>query len=293
MTSFLPGIRYAQLGFLVNALLVVVKFLAGIIGNSSALIADALESTADIFSSLVVWSGLRVASKPADENHPYGHGKAESLATAIVALLLIGAALSITIVAVRDILTPHQSPAPFTLFVVAGVVLIKEVLYRRVFTAADEISSDSLKADAWHHRSDAITSLAAFIGISVALWGGPGWEAADDWAALVAVPLISVKGFQFLRSSVRDLMDHVPDNEIVSEIEKTALSVDGVLATEKLRVRKLGAGYLVDLHVQADPELNLREAHIVSGKVKTAIQGALPQVEEVLIHIEPYEGPNI
>lgn len=290
MSRILAGIQAAQLGLLVNALLVVTKLIAGIVGNSYALVADAIESSTDIFSSLVVLQGLRVASRPADEMHPYGYGRAEPLAAGVVALMLLAAAVSIAILAVREILTPHHAPAAFTLIVVAGVVVIKEVLFRRVFHVGHELESTAVKADAWHHRSDALTSAAAFVGISIALWGGPGWESADDWAALVAAVIIAANGLRFLLAAVNDLMDRTPDVALLAKIEETARSVEGVRATEKLRVRKLGVDYSIDLHVQADPALSLHDAHIVGGKVKSAIRAALPAAKDVLIHMEPYEG---
>ena len=284
------GIRAAQLGLLVNALLVLVKLISGIVGNSYALIADAIESSTDIFSSLVVWGGLHVASRPADDDHPYGHGRAEALAAAVVAFMLLGAAVSIVIVAAREIATPHHTPMPFTLAVVAAVVIVKEVLFRTVFKVGDSLDSTAVKTDAWHHRSDAITSGAAFIGIALAIWGGPGWESADDWAAIVAAVIIAANGVRFLAVAVNDLMDRSPDATVTSTVDAAAHSVEGVLATEKVRVRKFGIEYLVDLHVQAEPTLSLHEAHILSGKVKHAIQQALPTAKEVLIHMEPFEG---
>jgi cation diffusion facilitator family transporter len=286
--SLLRGIRAAQAGLLVNAALMLVKFLAGIAGNSYALIADAVESSTDIFSSLIVWGGLRVAAQPADEEHPYGHGKAESLAAAIVAAMLLGAAVGIAIAAVREIITPHHPPAAFTLVVLAVVVLVKEFLFRKVFGVGQEMHSTAVKADAWHHRSDAITSATAFVGIAVALWGGPGWEAADDWAALLASLIIALNGSLLLRPAINDLMDRVPDDDIVGQVDVTARGVDGVLNTEKLRVRRLGPDYFVDMHVQADPKLSLEVAHKLSGKVKQTIRDAFPAVAEVLIHMEPY-----
>jgi cation diffusion facilitator family transporter len=289
LKTFLPGIRAAQLGLVINALLVVTKLVAGLVGNSYALVADAIESSTDIFSSLIVWAGLQVAARPPDESHPYGHGKAESLATAVVALMLLGAAIGIVVAAVREILTPHHTPALFTLFVVAGVVIIKEVLFRRVFDIGQNIGSLAVEADAWHHRSDALTSLAAFVGIALAIWGGPGWEAADDWAAIVAAMIIFANGSRLLRPALHELMDRMPPGDLVAQINTAAFSVHGVLATEKIRVRKVGVDYVVDLHVQADPELSLHAAHIISGKVKSAIRAALPSVADALIHMEPYE----
>ncbi len=272
-----------------NALLVAVKLVAGILGNSYALVADAIESSTDIFSSLIVWGGLAIASRPADETHPYGHGKAESLAAAVVALMLIGAAISIVIAAAREIMIPHHTPAWYTLVVVAVVVVIKEGLFRRVIDVGEGINSSAVKADAWHHRSDAISSLAAFVGIAVAIWGGKGWEAADDWAALVAAGIIAVNGSRLLMPALHELMDRTPPGDLLQKIEAAARSIPGVLHTEKLRVRRLGADHYVDLHAQAEPTLSLHDAHILSGKIKSAIRAAVPTVKEVLIHMEPYE----
>src|SRR6202521_4938926 len=204
------SIRWAQAGLLTNAVLVLAKFVAGIVGHANALVADAVESSADIFSSLIVWMGLSVAARPADDDHPYGHGKAESIAAAVVSLMLLGAATGIAVLAIREIRTPHHLPAPFTLFVAAGVILIKEMLYRRVSRVGREVGSTAVTADAWHHRSDAISSLAAFIGISIAVLGGPGWEAADDWAALVAALIVAVNGARTLRPAISGLMDEAP-----------------------------------------------------------------------------------
>jgi cation diffusion facilitator family transporter len=282
--------RAALTGLTVNMAMVIAKLLAGIAGHSYALIADAIESSTDVFSSLIVWGGLRITTRPADEDYPYGYGKAETIAAVAVSLMLLGAALGIAVAAVGEIVTPHHAPAPYTLVVLAVVVLVKEVLSRRVLRVARETGSTAVQADAWHHRSDALTSAAAFLGISVALWGGPGWESADDWAALAAAALIALNGALLLRSTIRDLMDRMPEGPIVAEIAAAAEGVEGVQAIEKLRVRKLGTEYFVDLHVQADPALSLRDAHILSGKVKGAIRSAVPGAAGVLIHMEPFEG---
>jgi cation diffusion facilitator family transporter len=283
------SIRWAQAGLLTNACLVVVKFFAGIIGHSNALIADAVESSADIFSSLIVWMGLSIAARPADEDHPYGHGKAEPLAAAVVSLMLLGAAIGISIIAIRDIRTPHHLPAPFTLFVAAGVIVIKEILYRRVSRVGREVGGTAIVADAWHHRADAISSLAAFIGISIALLGGRGWEAADDWAALVAAILVAVNGVRTLRPAIAGLMDEAPDRSVKERVLHAASGVDGVRSVENLNVRGSGLGFYVDLHVKADPKLRLDEAHEIAAKVKYAIFAAVPSVVSVLVHMEPYK----
>ena len=282
------SIRWAQAGLLVNALLVLVKLIAGIVGHANALVADAIESSADIFSSLIVWMGLSIATRPADEDHPYGHGKAEPLAAAIVSLMLIGAAIGISIMAIREIVTPHHLPAPFTLFVAAGVIVLKEAMYRRVSRVGAEVGSTVIAADAWHHRADAISSLAAFIGISVALIGGKGWEAADDWAALAAAVLVAVNGVRTLRPAIAALMDEAPDRAVTERALQAALRVSGVRHIENLNVRGSGLGFFVDLHVQADPAMSLEEAHEIAATVKYAIREEIPSVLSVLVHMEPY-----
>jgi cation diffusion facilitator family transporter len=282
------GTRAAQGGMLVNTALAILKLLAGIVGHSYALIADAIESAADVFSSLVVWRGLRLSARMADERYPFGYGKAESLAAATVGLMLLGAAAGIAILSIREILTPHHLPAPYTLVVLVAVVVVKEVLFRTVLRVGLEVDSAAVRADAWHHRSDAITSAAAFVGIAVAL--ATGVPQADDWAALVAAAVIAANGALILRPALADLMDEAPLPERLARIERVAREVPGVLATEKLRVRRAGLALLVDLHVQADPELSLHEAHVLSGKVKSAIRDHDPAVEAVLIHMEPFEA---
>jgi cation diffusion facilitator family transporter len=283
------GIRAAQLGILINALLALTKLLAGVVGNSYALVADAIESGTDIFSSLIVMGGLRIARRDPTEEYPFGYGRAETLATAVVALMLIGAAAGIGIEAVREIRTPHHLPAPWTLGVLAVVVIVKWVISRRVEQVGSEIDSTAVKADAWHHLSDAVTSTAAFIGISIALWGGPGWEPADDWAALAAAAVIAYNGLAILRTALRDLMDATPGGEILAEIRRIAEAVPEVLAIEKLQVRRSGMNYHAAIHVQARASMSLADAHALGGRVKATIQEALPQVTRVLIHMEPFE----
>jgi cation diffusion facilitator family transporter len=282
------GIRAAQLGVLVNALLAVTKLLAGVVGNSYALVADAVESGTDIFSSLIVMSGLQIARRDPTEEYPFGYGRAETLATAVVALMLVATAVGIGIEAVREILTPHHLPAKWTLAVLATVVLVKWLVSRRVQMVGAEIGSTAVKADAWHHLSDAVTSTAAFIGISVALWGGPGWEPADDWAALLAAAVIAYNGVAILRPALRDLMDAAPDGEIVAEIRRVAEAVPDVLAVEKLLVRRSGMTYHVAIHVQASASMPLSDSHALGGRVKSAIGQAIPRVDRVLVHMEPF-----
>lgn len=283
-------IRAAQLGMLVNAALAIVKLVAGIVGNTYALVADAVESTADIFGSLVVWGGLRVASRDPDEEYPFGYGKAESVAAVVVSMMLLAAAVGIALVAVREIRTPHKTPAPWTLIVLVAVLIVKFAMYRRTSAIGEEAGSTAGKADAWHHASDAITSASAFIGISIALWGGPGWEQADDWAALFASMIIFYNGLLLVRPALGDLMDKMPGNEIIEPVREAALSVSGVLDVEKLSLRKAGLVYYADMHVQADASMSLRDAHELSGAVKSAVRSKVPRIAGVLIHMEPYEA---
>ena len=287
------GIRAAQVGVLVNTGLAATKLVAGIVGHTYALVADAVESTADIFASLIVWGGLSIAARPADEDHPFGHGKAEALAAAVVALMLLGAALGIAIQATKEIRTPHHTPAPWTLAVLVAVMVVKAALSRRVRVVAADIGSTAVRADAFHHLSDAITSAAAFVGIAIALLGGPGWESADDWAALLASCVIAYNGAVMLRPALHELMDKMPGPDVIAPVRQAAERVPGVLAVEKLAARKAGLGYRVTIHVQADPTLTLHDAHALGGMVKSAICNAVPTVQYVLVHMEPYEGAGI
>ena len=289
------GIRAAQTGMAINIALAAIKLLAGVVGHTYALVADAVESMADVFASLLIWGGLALADQPADADHPYGHGKAEALAAFAVSIMLLGAAAGIAFEAVREIRTPHIVPAPWTLAVLVGVVVVKWVLARRVHAVGSAMDSTAVKADAVHHLSDAVTSAAAFIGISLAVvgsrvFGGRGWESADDWAALIASLVIAFNGISMLRAATHDLMDRMPGQEIVGPIRDSALRVPGVSSIEKLYVRKAGFAYRVTVHVQADGSMSLEDAHALGGRVKGAICSASPQVNYVLVHMEPYQG---
>jgi len=276
---------------IVNALLAITKLVAGVLGSTYALVADAVESTADIFSSLIVWGGLSVASRNPDEDYPFGYGKAESLAAAVVSIMLIGAAMGIAFEAIREIRTPHHTPAWWTLIVLVTVLIIKYVLFRRTAAIGVDVGSTAVQADAWHHASDAFTSAAAFVGISIALLGGPGWESADDWAALFASGIIAYNGVLLARPALYDLMDKMPGIEIVEPVRRAAESVPGVRAVEKLTVRRAGMVYYVDIHVHADPGMSLHDAHELSGAVKATIRRAANRVQGVIVHMEPYTEP--
>lgn len=281
------SLRATFTGLAVNLALAVSKLLAGIFGHSHALIADAVESFADIISSLIVWRGLVVAAEPADEDHPYGHGKAEPLATAVVSLMLLLAAVWITIKAIQEISEPHQSPAPFTLLVLIGVIAVKETLFRFVLRESIIVESSAVASDAWHHRSDAITSFAAAIGITIALIGGPGYEAADDWAAIIAAGVIAANGLRLLRPALNELMDHSPNRELVEQIRRLAQAQPGVDAVEKCLVRKMGYHYFVDMHLEVDPDMTVLRSHEIAHQVKDRVRSEIPSVYDVMVHIEP------
>ncbi|MDX1996803.1 MAG: cation diffusion facilitator family transporter [Thermoanaerobaculia bacterium] len=284
------GVQAAQVGLLANVCLAVIKLLAGILGNSYALVADAIESSADVFSSLIVWGGLHLSGRSADNEYPFGYGKAEPLAAAVVGLLLVGAGFGVAIQAVREIQTPHHAPASWTLAVLVAVVVTKEILFRRVFRVGKEVASRAVEGDAWHHRSDALTSAAAAVGITVALLGGPGWESADDWAALIAAGVILINGVLILKPAVEDLMDRSPEPTVVGAIAGVAAGVPGVAAIEKLAVRRSGLALFVDIHVQADPAMSLHDAHVLSGIVKSTLRREVPAIQGVLVHMEPFEA---
>jgi cation diffusion facilitator family transporter len=272
-----------------NTLLAVIKGLAGIFGNSYALIADAIESTADIFSSVMVWFGIHYSTRPADRNHPYGHGRAEPLITFVVVFFLVASAVIIAYESVENIQTPHALPKPFTLFVLSGIIITKELFYRFVRRKSAETNSSALKADAWHHRSDAITSLAAFIGISVALILGPGYESADDWAALLASGVILYNAFLIFRPALGEIMDEQVYEDLVIKIRNFSQQVDGVLGTEKCHIRKSGMKFHVDLHAMVNGKISVMEGHDIAHRLKDHLLRELPELADVLIHIEPAE----
>lgn len=273
-----------------NTLLAIIKGLAGFFGNSYALIADAIESTTDIFSSILVLLGLKYASRPADENHPYGHGRIEPLITFMVVGFLIISAAIIAYNSIINIQTPHELPSSWTLFVVAPIIIWKEISYRIVIKKSKETNSSSLKADAWHHRSDAITSVAAFIGISIALILGEGYEAADDWAALFAAGFILYNSYLIFRPALGEIMDEHTYDDLIEEIREIAITVDGVIATEKCLVRKSGLRYHIDLHAIVDGNLSVRKGHEIAHKLKDTLKEKIPELGGVLIHMEPDEN---
>jgi len=282
------AIRATLYGIAVSVVLIFVKGISGYLGHSYALIADATESGADILSSGLLWLGLRIAIKEPDEEHPYGHGKAEPLAAIAVSLFLIAAAAWIGYHAIDLINKPHILPAKFTLWILLIVIGIKETMFRYVLRVGNKINSQAVKADAQHHRSDAITSVAAFIGISIAIIGGRGYEGADDWAALAASALIFYNAIVILRPALSEIMDAAPSNEIVGKVKEIAGAVPMVKGIEKCYVRKMGFDYYVDIHIEVDGQLSVTEGHRIAHLVKDALLESELRVINVLVHVEPF-----
>lgn len=289
MSNEQTAIRTTYFSILGNTALALIKGLAGFFGNSYALIADAIESTTDIFASLLVLFGLKYANKPADENHPYGHGRIEPLITFLVVAFLVTSATVIAYESIINIQTPHDLPASWTLIVLGCIIAWKEISYRIVIKKSKETHSSSLKADAWHHRSDAITSVTAFIGITIALIFGEGYETADDWAALFASGFILYNSYLIFRPALGEIMDEHVYDDLIEEIRKEALKVKGIKGTEKCFIRKAGMKYHVDLHAIVDGDISVTEGHTLSHQLKDYLRKNIPNLGHVLIHIEPEE----
>jgi cation diffusion facilitator family transporter len=281
------GARIALFGLAINIVLASVKMLAGFFGNAYVLIADGIESAMDVGGSIVIWGGLKVAARPPDRTHPYGHGKAEPIAAVIVAIGVLAAALGLAVQSVREIFLPHHGPAPYTLVVLIVAVIVKEILYRYVIRFGRSVESTAVQTDAWHHRTDAMTSIAAFIGISVALIGGEAWQSADDWAALFACALIGTNGYRLLRPALFEIMDTAPRGKIVDSVRNAAAAVSGVIEVEKCLIRKMGLDFYVDLHVGVNGSISVHEGHEIAHQVKAAIQQGDSRIADVLVHIEP------
>ncbi|MFV0540154.1 MAG: cation diffusion facilitator family transporter [Aestuariibaculum sp.] len=270
-----------------NVLLAIIKLVSGFLGNSYALIADGIESTADVFSSFFVLIGFKYAQKPPDKNHPYGHTRIEPLITFLVVAFLVTSSTVIAYESIVNIQTPHKVPKAWTLIVLGVIIIWKEASYRYVLNKSKQINSSSLKADAWHHRSDAVTSVTAFIGISIALLFGEGFETADDWAALFASAFILYNAYKIFRPALGEIMDEHLYEDMVEQIRSIAANVNGIVGTEKCFVRKAGMKYLVELHAIVNGNISVKEGHYLSHKLQDSLQKELPEISHITIHIEP------
>jgi cation diffusion facilitator family transporter len=289
MTNEQTAVKATYFSIIGNALLAIIKGLAGFFGNSYALTADAIESTTDIFSSFLVLFGIKYSNRPADENHPYGHGRAEPLFTFLVVGFLITSATIIAYESINNIGTPHELPKPWTLLVLGTIIIWKEYSFRLVMKRSLESNSSSLKADAWHHRSDAITSVAAFMGISIAIFLGKGYESADDWAALFASGFIFYNSYLIFRPALGEIMDEHLNGDLITTIRKVAQQVDGIVNTEKCFIRKAGMKYHVELHAIVNSAITVKEGHELAHVLKDTLREEIPELGHVLIHIEPTE----
>ncbi len=291
-TSEQTALKATYFSIVGNTCLAFVKGIAGVFGNSYALIADAIESTTDIFSSFLVLFGIKYSNRPADANHPYGHGRAEPLVTFLVVGFLITSATIIAYESISNIGTPHELPKSWTLIVLGAIIIWKEFSFRLVLKRGMQTNSSSLKADAWHHRSDAITSVAAFIGISIAIFLGKGYESADDWAALFASGFILYNSYLIFRPALGEIMDEHLYDDLVAEIRTISLNVNGIIETEKCFIRKSGMKYHVDLHAVVDATISVKEGHDLAHLLKDTLQEKILKLGNVLIHIEPSEQEN-
>ncbi|WP_031427098.1 cation diffusion facilitator family transporter [Flavimarina sp. Hel_I_48] len=289
MTPEETAIKTTYFSIVGNLGLALIKGSAGVFGNSYALIADAIESTTDIFSSFFVLLGLKYAKRPPDDNHPYGHGKIEPLITFVVVAFLVTSATIIAYESIENIRTPHKIPKAWTLIVLGIIIVWKEICYQIVMRKSVETQSSSLKADAWHHRSDAITSITAFVGISIALIFGKGYETADDWAALVAAAFILYNSYLILRPALGEIMDEQRHHDLVDEVREIALTVKGIKDTEKCYIRKSGMKFHVDLHAMVNGHISVTEGHKLAHDLKDTLVEKMPNIDNVHIHIEPFE----
>jgi cation diffusion facilitator family transporter len=287
MSNEQTAVKATYFSIIGNISLAIIKGLAGFFGNSYALIADAIESTTDIFASFLVLFGIKYSNRPADKNHPYGHGRAEPLITFLVVGFLITSATIIAYESISNIRTPHDLPKSWTLYVLGAIIIWKEYSFRIVMKRSIETNSSSLKADAWHHRSDAITSVAAFIGISIALILGKGYEAADDWAALFASGFILFNSYLIFRPALGEIMDEHVYDDLIENIREVSHQVEGIIDTEKCFIRKAGMKYHVDLHAIVNADITVKEGHDLAHKLKDTLKEKLPELGHVLIHVEP------
>jgi cation diffusion facilitator family transporter len=282
--------RAAALGIGLSLVLALVKFAGGYFGDSLALVSDALHSFVDAAIAGALLGALLVAERPADPEHPYGHGRMELVAGAGVALLLLALAAGIAWEAVSTIHDLRRPPQFYTLAIAACGALVQEGLYRYASRVARRSGSGALMATAWDYRLDALGGLAVIIGVSLARWGGPGWQWADRAAALAIAATVLLIGGRLLLENINDLMDRQAPSELLSEVRSAAASVRGVLGVEKIRARKSGLDYLVDIHIEVAPELTVEIGHEIAHAVKDQIRDHVPAIRDVLVHVEPHDG---
>jgi cation diffusion facilitator family transporter len=281
------GRRAALLGLVVALTLGVVQFLGGWFGGSVALKSDAFHSLGDALTSFAVLGALVWAQQPADAEHPYGHTRAEAVAGSNVALLLVVLGVGVGWEALHTVGEPSDPPEWYTPIIAAAGILLKEGLYRYEIRIAQQTGSGAVRASAWDHRLDAFGSLAVLVGLVLARWGGPEWHPADHVAAMAVALVIFLAGARLFWTSLNELMDRQADTGTLEAVRREALATPGVLGVEKLLVRKSGLEHLVDIHVEVDPEMSVRDSHEIGHAVKNRLLEKLITVKDVLVHIEP------
>jgi cation diffusion facilitator family transporter len=287
------GRRAASWGLAVSLLLAVAKLAGGWFGHSVALLVDAIHSFGDALLSGVVWAALHWSQQPPDREHPYGHTRAEAVAALSISLLLALSSLAAGWQSLQALLAPWpQTPAALTLAVAAGSFALNEALYQYNSRVAQGTGSRALQATAWDQRLDALTSLVILAALLLDRWGGPSWRAADPLAGLAVSAVILAVGCRLFRSTVDELMDAQAEPRVVELVRREALGVAGVRGVEKLLVRKTGIEFLVDIHLEVDPEATVRAGHAVGHAVKDHLMRMLPPIKGVLVHIEPAPGPH-
>lgn len=288
-SNFIRAKKSVSISIFGNLILSIIKIFSGVIGNSNALVADGIESLTDFISSILVFFGIKYANKPADKDHPYGHGKAEPLMTFLIVILMVIAAGLIIYQSILNIQISREAPQHFTLYILGFIIIFKEFLFQYISKTGKKTKSTILIADAWHHRSDAITSLAAFIGIALAIFMGKGWESADDWAAIIGGIIILYNAYKIFRPALSEIMDEHMYDDFIYQIRKTSNEVEGVKDTEKCFIRKHGMSFIVDLHLIVSGEISVKKGHEISHNVKDKLIKKHPEISDVLIHIEPFD----
>lgn len=290
MTTKKTAFKTIIISIVSSFILALIKGISGFLGHSDALIADAIESSSDVLASLLVLFGMYYSQKPADEDHPYGHGKAEALTTfGVVGFLLISATL-IAYNGIQNLYIEQNQPASFTIYILIGIIIWKEFSYRYVINRGKKINSLSLQADAWHHRADAISSLIALFGIGISLMLGSEYSKADDWAAIVSAIFIVYNAFRIFRPALGEILDEHTHHDLIEKIIAFENKVEGVHRIEKCLVRKTGTFYFVDIHLEVDGNKSVSEGHKIAHEFKDCVMKNLPDIYDILIHIEPYSS---
>lgn len=283
--------RLSAISLVSNISFAAIKVFVGLAGNSFALIADGIESLADVLSSIVVLSGLRVSRKDPDHDHPWGHGKAEAIATLLAGIGLLASAGIIIYSASKGIRSPDEAPAIFTIPVLIGIIFFKHWLYRALAKGGKKHDSLALQAEAWHHLSDSLTSFGVLVGMAIAVFAGPGFEMADEVAALVVTLLIIYNALRLIRPSLDELMDRRIEDFRMHEIEEIAAGIDGIENLETITIRRSGRGFVAEIHMEVPPALTVEKSHYLSHLFKDRLlENKALKLTHVIIHVEPYDG---